>query len=64
VPAGEKLQLRVRVKNNGDIVWPGCERSAGQFQIYLGSHWLNASRQVASKEEGRSPLPADLAPGQ
>jgi 4-amino-4-deoxy-L-arabinose transferase-like glycosyltransferase len=64
VPAGEKLQLRVRVKNNGDIVWPGCERSAGQFQIYLGSHWLNASGQVASKEEGRSPLPADLAPGQ
>lgn len=64
VPAGEKLQLRVRIRNAGDVLWPGCERSAGQFQIYLGSHWLNASGQVASKEEGRSPLPADLAPGQ
>lgn len=64
VPAGEKLQLRVRVKNAGDIVWPGCERSAGKFQIYLGSHWLKANGEVASKEAGRSPLPADLAPGQ
>jgi hypothetical protein len=36
----------------------------GKFQIYLGSHWLNANGQVASKSEGRTPLPADLAPGQ
>jgi 4-amino-4-deoxy-L-arabinose transferase-like glycosyltransferase len=64
VPAGEKLQLRVRVKNAGDIAWPGCERSAGKFQIYLSSHWLNSSGELASKAEGRSPLPADLAPGQ
>jgi hypothetical protein len=56
--------LRVRVKNTGDNVWPGCERSASPFQVSLGSHWLNASGLVASKEEGRSPLPADLAPGQ
>lgn len=64
VPARAKLQLHVRVKNTSEMVWPGCERSAGQFQVYLGSHWLNARGQVASKEEGRSPLPADLAPGQ
>ena len=64
VRSGDKLQLRVRVKNTGDNVWPGCERKAGPFQVSLGSHWLNASGQVASKEEGRSPLPADLAPGQ
>jgi hypothetical protein len=64
VPAGEKLRLRVHIRNAGDVLWPGCERSAGQFQMYVGSHWLNASGQVASKEEGRSPLPADLAPGQ
>jgi 4-amino-4-deoxy-L-arabinose transferase-like glycosyltransferase len=64
VGAGEKLQLRVHIRNAGDIVWPGCERSAGQFQIYLGSHWLNANGEVASKEAGRSPLPAELGPGQ
>jgi 4-amino-4-deoxy-L-arabinose transferase-like glycosyltransferase len=64
VPAGGKLHLRVRIRNAGDVLWPGCERSAGRFQIYLGSHWLNPSGEVASKAEGRSPLPADLAPGQ
>ena len=64
VPAKEKLQLRVHIRNAGDTVWPGCERSAAPFQIYLGSHWLNASGAAASKAEGRSPLPADLAPGQ
>jgi hypothetical protein len=64
VPKGERLQLRVLIKNAGDTLWPGCERSAGRFQINLGSHWLNANGQVASKEEGRSPLPAGLAPGQ
>jgi hypothetical protein len=64
VTKGQALQLRVLIKNAGDTLWPGCERSAGKFQINLGSHWLNANGQVASKEEGRSPLPADLAPGQ
>ena len=64
VPKGESLQLSVLIKNAGDTLWPGCERSAGKFQINLGSHWLNANGEVASKEEGRSPLPADLAPGQ
>ncbi|HMG74941.1 MAG TPA: hypothetical protein VK582_15680 [Pyrinomonadaceae bacterium] len=64
VPKGQTLQLLVLIKNAGDTIWPGCERSAGKFQINLGSHWLNANGQVASKEEGRSPLPADLASGQ
>jgi hypothetical protein len=64
VPKGEQLQLSVLIRNAGDTLWPGCERSAGKFQINLGSHWLNANGQVASQEEGRSPIPADLAPGQ
>jgi 4-amino-4-deoxy-L-arabinose transferase-like glycosyltransferase len=64
VPKAETLKLRVLIKNGGDTLWPGCERSAGKFQISLGSHWLNANGQVASKEEGRSPLAIDLGPGQ
>jgi 4-amino-4-deoxy-L-arabinose transferase-like glycosyltransferase len=63
VLAGEKVEMRVRIKNAGDTVWPGCERSVGRFQIYLGSHWLNTDRQVIAKEEGRTALPRDLAPG-
>jgi len=64
VPKGATLRLSVLVTNRGDTMWPGCERSAGKFQINLGSHWLNASGQVASKEEGRTPLAADLSPSQ
>ena len=58
------IEFRVRIKNTGDTLWPGCERSAGKLQITLGSHWLNPNGQVAAREEGRRPLPADLAPGQ
>jgi len=64
VPGGKKLQLRVLVRNASETIWPGCQPDAGKFEINLGSHWLNANGQVASKEEGRSALPADLAPGQ
>lgn len=63
VGAGEKLTIRTRVRNDGDAVWPGCERSAGRFQVHLASHWLDGDGRAASKEEGRTPLPADLAPG-
>jgi hypothetical protein len=62
--AGEKLEIRVRVRNDGDTMWAGCERSAGRFHVSLGSHWLNEAGQVTSEAEGRTPLPADLAPGQ
>ncbi|MCA1593940.1 MAG: hypothetical protein LC754_15075 [Acidobacteria bacterium] len=62
--AGEPLKIRARVRNDSDITWPGCERSAGRFQVHMASHWLDDAGRTASKEEGRSPLPADLAPGQ
>jgi 4-amino-4-deoxy-L-arabinose transferase-like glycosyltransferase len=61
--AGEKQKLSVLVRNDSDAVWPGCERSAGRFQTHLAGRWLDEAGQVVSKEEGRTPLPADLAPG-
>lgn len=64
VAGGKELQLRVLIKNASDTLWPGCQPGAGKFEINLGSHWLNANGQVASKEDGRTLLPADLAPGQ
>jgi 4-amino-4-deoxy-L-arabinose transferase-like glycosyltransferase len=62
--AGEKLRIKVRVMNRGDVVWGGCERSAGLRQVSLGGRWLNPAGQSISKEEGRTPLPADIAPSQ
>lgn len=62
--AGEKLRIKVRVMNRGDVVWPGCERSAGPMQVSLGGRWLKPAGQSISKGEGRTPLPADVAPSQ
>lgn len=62
--AGEKLRIKVHVMNRGDVVWGGCERNAGPRQVSLGGRWLNPAGQAISKEEGRTPLPADIAPSQ
>jgi 4-amino-4-deoxy-L-arabinose transferase-like glycosyltransferase len=64
VHAGEKLGIKVHVVNRGDAVWAGCERNAGPLQISLGGRWLDPSGQAISKDEGRTPLPADIAPAQ
>jgi 4-amino-4-deoxy-L-arabinose transferase-like glycosyltransferase len=62
--AGEELKIKVHVINRGDVVWAGCERSAGPLQVALGGRWLNPAGQTISKEEGRTPLPADIGPSQ
>lgn len=63
IRAGLKQEFTVRVRNDGDAAWPGCERSAGRFQTHLAGRWLDDTGQATSKEEGRTPLPSDLAPG-
>jgi 4-amino-4-deoxy-L-arabinose transferase-like glycosyltransferase len=60
--AGEKLSIRVHVANRGNVIWGGCERNAGPMQVSLGGRWLNPAGQTISKAEGRTPLPADIAP--
>lgn len=60
--AGEKLRIKVHVMNRGNVVWAGCERNAGPMQVSLGGRWLTPAGQAVSKEEGRTPLPADIGP--
>jgi 4-amino-4-deoxy-L-arabinose transferase-like glycosyltransferase len=60
--AGEDVRIKVHVQNRGDTLWPGCERSAGAMQVSLGGRWLNGAGQKFSAAEGRTPLPADVAP--
>lgn len=60
--AGEKLKIKVHVMNRGDVVWAGCERNAGPLQVSLGGRWLTPAGEKISKEEGRTPLPADISP--
>lgn len=64
VRVGEKIELNLSVKNKSEAVLPGCQHGPRDFQIYVGGHWLDSAGQHWLKEEGRAPLPRDLAPGQ
>jgi hypothetical protein len=60
---GQRIEIPVVVRNLSDTLWPGCGRGASLYQLYVGSHWLDASGKWA-KEEGRGSLPYDLKPGE
>lgn len=62
--AGSSVTLMVDVENLGDRVWPALARPEGTLQIQLGNHWLLDSETVYMWDDGRCPLPFDLAPGQ
>jgi hypothetical protein len=62
--AREKETIRVRVKNTSGVVWLAQERSGGHYQVSLGNHWLDAEGKMIVGDDGRSPLLADLAPGE
>lgn len=62
--AGERVTLRVLVKNLGPAVWPARERSGGKFQVSLGNHWLDAGGRVLTNDDGRAALLRDLGPGE
>ncbi|HEV2862742.1 MAG TPA: glycosyltransferase family 39 protein [Pyrinomonadaceae bacterium] len=62
--AGEKLTLRVVVRNAGAAVWRTRDRVGSPFQVSLGNHWLRADGTAAVDDDGRSPLLRDLAPGE
>jgi hypothetical protein len=60
--AGEKYELRVGLKNESDLTWPG-RQPTWQFQLTIGNRWLNQSGEKVSDVDGRSALLEDLKPG-
>jgi SAM-dependent methyltransferase len=58
--AGRKETLLVRVKNAGDVTWPA---DPGRC-IRLANHWLHADGHLYVLDDGRTPLPQDVEPGQ
>jgi len=63
-PAGEPLTLKVEVKNRSSNLWPSRATPAPLHQINLGNRWLDTAGNVVAVDDGRSPLPHDLAPGE
>jgi SAM-dependent methyltransferase len=57
---GQRQTLRVRLQNASDVTWPADDR----YLLRLGNHWLHADARLYLMDDGRTPLPHDLAPGQ
>lgn len=60
--AGELVTLEVVVENRSDYVWPALPDTWGRYQILLANHWLTETGVVVQRDDGRCPLPHDLAP--
>jgi SAM-dependent methyltransferase len=58
--AGERVAIRVRVRNASSQSWPS--REAG-FLITVGNHWRTRFGRMLVRDDGRSPLPRDVEPG-
>ncbi len=61
--ANEERTLCVRVENRSSQVWPGLPAARSRHQINLANHWLYDDGQIMRRDDGRCPLPHDLAPG-
>jgi len=60
--AGQKYEIRVAVKNESDITWPG-RQTTWQFQLTLGNRWLKQNGEKVNDLDGRVALSEDLPPG-
>jgi hypothetical protein len=64
IDTSDQFKLRIAVRNEGDAVWRARERAGSPFQLSAGNHWLDASGATITNDDGRGPLPHDLAPGE
>jgi SAM-dependent methyltransferase len=60
---GERLSLRVVVRNASLVAWP-LRLDEGALCVRLGNHWLTESGQPIAFDDGRVALPRDLEPGE
>ncbi|HVF43951.1 MAG TPA: hypothetical protein VM936_13100 [Pyrinomonadaceae bacterium] len=61
---GERATLSLRVRNDGQSVWPARGDTRGMFQVNAGDRWLDAEGvRVVNDLDGRRVLESDLAPG-
>jgi SAM-dependent methyltransferase len=62
-PAGAPVALRVRVRNESDVPWPGSAE-AGRRQVAVGNHWRSDGGHATVHDDARAPLAAALGPGE
>ncbi len=64
LPAGAHSALTVRVKNTSGAPWPQAGNGEGAAVMSLGNHWLDEHGALLVYDDGRAPLPRDVAPGE
>jgi SAM-dependent methyltransferase len=62
--AGESFLLSVTVRNASDHTWPSGGREDGLYVVQLANRWVHLDGAMARPDDGRVPLPHDVAPGQ
>ena len=61
---GQSATVHARVTNRGTASWPAVGASGpGPFALHLGNHWLGEEGRTVMSDDGRAPLPRDVAPG-
>lgn len=62
--AGERIALELTAKNDSAVRWPSLGEDDGRYRLFLANHWLRSDGTAAVPDDGRGPLPFDLAPGE
>ena len=61
---GQKVELKLRIKNNGSAAWPMRGRpGTGHFQVNIGDHWYDPDGKEVKYDE-RLAQPFSIGPGQ
>jgi hypothetical protein len=60
--AGQKYELRIALKNESDVTWPG-KQPTWQYQVTIGNRWLRQSGEKVTDVDGRAALFDDLVSG-
>ena len=60
---GERAEVLVVLRNESAATWRARERGGSPLQVHVGNHWLGSDGRAVVNDDGRGPLPRDLAPG-
>lgn len=59
----QDFRVRLTVQNASPVLWPALGLSNGDYQLFVGNHWLNSRHEMLVFDDRRSSLPHDVGPG-
>jgi hypothetical protein len=62
---GQEAVVRIKVRNISDVPWPALGEGSDKkkYRVQLGNHWIDSNNIAVVGDDGRTPLPHDLEPG-